>query len=283
MGFRDKDGAAARSSGPTLKGRSKAGASAAGRPCDYSGMSYALLREHGPSNGPATTQYPTGAERQYEDGVFNTSADYCETYGHDLATGAAMTAEEYAARDPEGRAIIKAAEYFPPPEEPDAEYPFLLTTGRIVYHFHTRTKTGRAPELNAAAPKAFVRDRRMPTRERSGSTMASWWRSDRGAATSSLPPGISGIEPGVVFLPFHYGDEGDDSGRPPTAANRLTMSGWDPVSKQPHFKYAAVSIRPATAVSERARDDGATSLAGRRSDRQRRETAVPAASGETRR
>ena len=50
-----------------------------------------------------------------------------------------------------------------------------------------------------------------------------------------------GIEPGLVFMPFHYGDDGDDD--EPTAANRLTMSGWDPVSKQPHFKYAAVSIR----------------------------------------
>jgi hypothetical protein len=42
-------------------------------------------------------------------------------------------------------------------------------------------------------------------------------------------------------MPFHYGDDGNEDR--PTAANRLTMSGWDPVSKQPHFKYAAVSIR----------------------------------------
>jgi hypothetical protein len=82
-------------------------------------------------------------------------------------------------------------------------------------------------------------------------------------------------------MPFHYGDEGDDSGTAPTAANRLTMTGWDPVSKQPHFKYAAVAIRPATAVGERARSNGATALAGRRGNGARREE--PVAAGETRR
>jgi hypothetical protein len=59
------------------------------------------------------------------------------------------------------------------------------------------------------------------------------------------------------------------------------MTGWDPVSKQPHFKYAAVAIRPATAVSERARGNGVTALAGRRSDRTRQEP--PVAAGETQR
>src|SRR4030095_2621769 len=90
------------------------------------------------------------------DGMFNTAADYCEVYGHDLATGAAITATEYAARDPKGRAVIKGAEYLPPPQEPDDEYPLLLATGRVVDPVHTRTKTGRSAGLNAAAPAAFV-------------------------------------------------------------------------------------------------------------------------------
>ena len=51
----------------------------------------------------------------------------------------------------------------------------------------------------------------------------------------------SGIEPGLVFIPFHYGywDDPDRS----RAANELTITEWDPVSKQPHYKYAAVRIR----------------------------------------
>jgi anaerobic selenocysteine-containing dehydrogenase len=49
--------------------------------------------------------------------------------------------------NPAGRAILKAAKYVPAHEPPDEDYPFLFTTGRTVYHFHTRTKTGRAPEV----------------------------------------------------------------------------------------------------------------------------------------
>ena len=280
MDFRDKDGE------PLVKWTDASGAfedwkrMSEGRPCDYSGMSHQRLRESGPIQWPCNAQYPTGKERQYEDGVFNTSAEYCETYGHDLATGAAVQPEQYAARDPTGRAIIKGAEYFPPPEEPDDAFPFLLTTGRVVHHFHTRTKTGRAPELNAAAPRAFVEIAKSDAEQLGvddGELVEV--RSRRGRAI--VPARVTGIEPGVAFMPFHYGDEGDDSGMPPTAANRLTMTGWDPVSKQPHFKYAAVSIKPVSAIGDRARSNGTTALAGRRGDRPRPEE--PVAAGETRR
>ena len=52
---------------------------------------------------------------------------------------------------------------------------------------------------------------------------------------------IGEIEPGCVFVPFHYGywDDEDE----PRAANELTLTGWDPVSKQPFFKFAAVRIK----------------------------------------
>jgi anaerobic selenocysteine-containing dehydrogenase len=156
MGFQDKDGQ------PLVKWRDSEGAFASwrecsrGRPCDYSAMTYEKLRGPSGIQWPCTEEFPDGKERQYEDGVFNTAADYCETYGHDLVTGAAIDPMQYAARDPKGRAIIKGAEYVPPPEEPDEDFPFLLTTGRVVYHFHTRTKTARAPALDGAAPNVFV-------------------------------------------------------------------------------------------------------------------------------
>jgi hypothetical protein len=54
---------------------------------------------------------------------------------------------------------------------------------------------------------------------------------------------IGEIEPGHVFVPFHYG-YWDDPERA-RAANELTVNGWDPVSKQPFFKYAAVRVRKA--------------------------------------
>jgi ferredoxin-nitrate reductase len=254
MDFRDRDG------GPLLKWTDAEGAFDAwrecsrGRPCDYSGMSYAKLRTLGAIQWPCTDAYPEGRERQYEDGVFNTAADYCETYGHDLATGAAVKPEEYAARDPKGRAVIKGAEYLPPPEQPDAHYPFLLTTGRVTHHFHTRTKTGRAPALQAAAPEAFIELAEVDA-VRLGVVEGDEVevRSRRGRVV--VPARLGGVEPGVVFIPFHYGDDGSDDHA--TAANRLTISGWDPVSKQPHFKYAAVSVsrvggrRPQEAVRHR--------------------------------
>jgi ferredoxin-nitrate reductase len=239
MDFRDKDGA------PLVKWTDSAGAfeswkaCSQGRPCDYSAMTHERLHA-GPIQWPCNERYPEGRERLYEDGVFNTSASFCETYGHDLATGAAITAEEYASRDPNGRAIIKGAEYQPPPEEPDDDYPFLLTTGRVTYHFHTRTKTGRSPKLSAAAPSVFVEMADVDARAL-GVTEDDLVeiRSRRGHVVA--PVRLGGVEPGVVFIPFHYGDDGTDD--EPSAANRLTLTGWDPVSKQPHFKYAAVAIK----------------------------------------
>jgi ferredoxin-nitrate reductase len=240
MDFRDRDG------GPLVKWNDSEGAFEAwkacskGRPCDYSGMTYAKLRERSSIQWPCTDAYPEGRERLYEDGVFNTDAGYCETYGHDLMTGAAYEPNEYAAMDPKGRAFIKGAEYVPPPEEPDERFPFLLTTGRVTHHFHTRTKTGRAPALQAAAPEGFV-ELHPDDASRLGIAEGDEVEVTSRRGTACAPARLSGIEPGVVFMPFHYGDW-DAPGRQ-QAANRLTITGWDPVSKQPHFKYAAVAVR----------------------------------------
>src|SRR6185437_13580991 len=57
---------------------------------------------------------------------------------------------------------------------------------------------------------------------------------------------ISGVREGVAFAPFHYGywdTDGDGPGKHPRAANELTITAWDPVSKQPTFKVAAVRVR----------------------------------------
>jgi ferredoxin-nitrate reductase len=218
-----------------------------GRPCDYSGLSYEQLEGGSGVQWPVREDSPNGTARLYTDGVFNTKADFCELYGHDLMTGAALSADEYRAADPNGRAILKAADWAPPPEWPDDDYPLMLTTGRVVYHFHTRTRTGRAPELQGAAPDVFVQ---LSDQDAASAGIADGdlveVRSRRGLVVG--PARIGGIDPGLVFIPFHYGSwdphdgrrEREDGG--PTAANELTITGWDPVSKQPWFKYAAVAI-----------------------------------------
>jgi anaerobic selenocysteine-containing dehydrogenase len=211
-----------------------------GRPCDYSGLTYERLTGGSGIQWPCNDEYPDGRERLYEDGVFNTSADYCETYGHDLATGAAMTREKYQANDPKGKAFIKAADYIPPKEEPDGDYPFWLTTGRVVYHFHTRTKTARSPELQGAAPEAYVQ-MSPEDAERLGIAEGDMVQVESRRGSAVAPARLGDILPGHVFMPFHYGYwEGEDRRR---AANEMTMTAWDPVSKQPHFKYSAVRVK----------------------------------------
>jgi ferredoxin-nitrate reductase len=124
-----------------------------GRPCDYTGLSYDKLRGGSGVQWPCNDEHPDGTERLYADGNFNTETDYCETYGRDLLTGAESTEMEHRALAPAGRAFLLAAGYQPPHEVPEEEYPFSYTTGRTVYQFHTRTKTARAPQLQAAAPE----------------------------------------------------------------------------------------------------------------------------------
>ncbi|RKN23885.1 nitrate reductase [Micromonospora musae] len=242
MDFRDRDGR------PLIRWTSPEEAFEAwkecsrGRPCDYTGLSYDRLRGGSGIQWPCTDARPEGTERLYVDGVFPTDPEVCETYGQDLATGAELLADEYRAKQPGGRAFLHADEYRPSPEVPDAEHPMLLTTGRTVYQFHTRTKTGRAPQLNAAAPDVWVELNPVDA-ERLGIGEGDLVgvSSARGAVQARAR--LSGIRPGVVFLPFHYGwFDQDPADRTPRAANELTITAWDPVSKQPLFKVAAVAV-----------------------------------------
>ncbi|HEU5130242.1 MAG TPA: nitrate reductase [Glycomyces sp.] len=244
LDLRDKDGE------PLVKWDGPEGAfeawkaCTAGRPCDYTGLTYERLRGGG-VQWPCNEEHPEGTERLYADGRFWSSPEYCESYGRDMVTGAPLEPDEYKSMNPYGKAVIKAAEYLPPHEQPDDDYPFALTTGRTLYHFHTRTKTGRAPQLARAAPEVWVEMSAGDARERG------WDEGDllrivtpRGRVEARLR--VSGVRPGVVFLPFHYG-YWDTTGHAPEdgrgrAANELTVTEWDPVSKQPLFKTAAARV-----------------------------------------
>jgi anaerobic selenocysteine-containing dehydrogenase len=247
LGLQDKDGA------PLVTWRDAEGAfegwkeCSRGRPCDYSGLSYAKLRGGSGIQWPCTDEHPDGTERLYADGQFWAQPDYCESYGRDMVTGAPVEADEYKAMNPTGRAVLKAAEYLPPHELPGQDFPFQLITGRTLYHFHTRTKTARAPQLHRAAPDVWV--------EMSASDAADRGLGEGDLLEVSTPRGrvrarlrISGIRPGVLFLPFHYGYWDTEGGSQPAgeqdgrAANELTATDWDPLSKQPIFKTAAAAV-----------------------------------------
>lgn len=248
MDFRDKDG------GPLVTWHDPESAfeawkrCSAGRPCDYTGITYDRLRGASGVQWPCNEQAPDGTERLCTDGAGWAHPDVCQSYGKDLVTGAADEPVEYRSLNPDGKAVIRAAAYLPPHEAPDAEHPFQLTTGRTLYHFHTRTKTARAPQLNAAAPGVWV--------EACASDAAGLGLDEGDLVEVSTPRGalrgrlrVTGIRPGLLFVPFHYGywdtqaRYGPGGGEPGRAANETTVTDWDPVSKQPLFKTAAAALR----------------------------------------
>ncbi|UTI66108.1 molybdopterin-dependent oxidoreductase [Paraconexibacter antarcticus] len=206
----------------------------AGRPCDYTAISYEDLR------GASGVQW--GGDRLYADGRFPWAhPDACETYTKDLVTGEPVGAEGYRARNPEGRAMLRAATHVPPREPATPDHPLLLITGRTVYHFHTRTKTGRVPELQAAAPDVWVELSPADAAAR-GIAEGDVVRVTSRRGTVEAPARISGVREGAVFVPFHYG-YWDAPGRGhERAANELVRTDWDAVSKQPLFKAGAVTV-----------------------------------------
>jgi anaerobic selenocysteine-containing dehydrogenase len=243
MDFRDRDGA------PLVKWHDPESAfrawqaCSAGRPCDYTGLSYEALRAGGETQWPCNERFPRGRERLYGEHDFYADPAYCESYGRDLVTGTAVEPDEYRALNPQGKAIIKAAEYLPAAEAPGGDYPLALNTGRTVYHFHTRTKTGRAPQLVAAAPDVWA--------ELSATDAESHGVGEGDVVDVVTARGrvrararITGIRPGVVFVPFHYGywDLDRLHDRHDRAANELTITEWDPASKQPIYKTAACRL-----------------------------------------
>ena len=137
-----------------------------------------------------------------------------------------------------GRGRFVPAQIVAPAEEPDAEYPMVLTTGRQLEHWHTGSMTRRASMLDDLEPEAvaYVAARDLERlRLRSGEKIRVSTR--RGAI--ELKARIDGaIPPGLIFIPFAYAE---------AAANMLTNPQLDPFGKIPEFKFCAARIEPAEA------------------------------------
>jgi formate dehydrogenase major subunit len=137
-----------------------------------------------------------------------------------------------------GRGKFVPARIVAPAEEPDAEYPMVLTTGRQLEHWHTGSMTRRASMLDDLEPEAvaYVSARDLERlRLRSGEKIRVSTR--RGAI--ELKARIDGaIPPGLIFVPFAYAE---------AAANMLTNPQLDPFGKIPEFKFCAAKIEPAEA------------------------------------
>ncbi|MCW2818424.1 MAG: fdhF, partial [Marmoricola sp.] len=122
-----------------------------------------------------------------------------------------------------------------------------------VYQFHTRTKTGRSRALHQAAPDAWV-ELNPADADPLGIAEGDWVRVESPRGSIEVRARIGQVMPGAVFAPFHYGHwDPDDlaaidspvegpADRNHRLANELTMTVWDPVSKQPYFKTAACKV-----------------------------------------
>lgn len=132
-----------------------------------------------------------------------------------------------------GKGLFSAIEYLAPDEGVSSEYPFVLTTGRELVHYHTGTMSRKAPGLNGLVPKGRLEisledaarlgihdGAKVRVTSRRGAIEPFAWVTDR-------------VSPGLVFMPFHYAE---------APANRLTNPVLDPIAKIPEFKVAAVNV-----------------------------------------
>lgn len=132
-----------------------------------------------------------------------------------------------------GEGRLSAVEYKPPQEEPDGEYPFVLTTGRIAFHYHTGSMTRRSETLEGEAPESFVEVNPADAARLGiahGETVRVYSRRGelrlKAVVTERVP--VS-----TLFIPFHFAE---------AAANVLTNPVIDPVAKIPEYKVCAAAI-----------------------------------------
>ncbi len=132
-----------------------------------------------------------------------------------------------------GKGMFHAIDWQPPAETADDEYPLYLTTGRVLYQYHTGTMTMRSEGLMDRAPESFVeispRDAETYGIEDGGRVNIA---SRRGTINALVKVSHKAVD-GTVFIPFHYAQ---------AAANKLTNAALDPVSGIPEFKVCAVKL-----------------------------------------
>jgi len=181
-----------------------------GRMLDYSGMDYKKLEHQRGIQWPCRDEEgkEEGTQRLYTDGKF-----------------------QYE----DGKAKLITLPFIDNNEKPDDEYPFWLNSGRVVEHFHTRTRTGKVGNLNKFSPTPYMEMNPDSAREL-GIGQSSYARltSRRGDAVVMVQL-TQRVPPNMVFIPFHFHE----------CVNRLTLGLLDPHSRQPAFKQCSVKIEPA--------------------------------------
>jgi assimilatory nitrate reductase catalytic subunit len=190
---------------------------------DYGGITYEKIDANQGIFWPCPDEEHPGTPRLFEPGSWNP-----------VARGAGPF------YFPDGRARFIYADYAPPTEDTDAEYPLMLTTGRVVSHFLSGTQTRRIGPLVDHCPEPFIEVHpRMATEL--GIADGAWATAEsrRGACTLRARV-VKTIRPDTIFIPYHW------PGR--KSANQLTISAQDPISKIPEYKVCAARLRLASAA-----------------------------------
>ncbi len=134
---------------------------------------------------------------------------------------------------PDGLGVFSPIEWKPPAEVPDAEYPFVLTTGRVIWQWHTGTMTRRSWSLEKEAPIGWIEINTEDAKEL-GIKDQEVVRASTRRGSIDIPARVTPeIVKGVMFIPFHYREH---------PANRLTHNALDPIAKIPEFKACAVKV-----------------------------------------
>jgi len=135
-----------------------------------------------------------------------------------------------------GLGLFSAIEYIPPAELPDQDYPFLMTTGRVLYHYHTGTMTRRSKGPSERYPTSLVEINPADAEKLNiadGQTVVVASRRGEVEAKAQLTEKSA---PGTIFMNFHFTD---------TPVNLLTNPALDPIGKIPEYKVCAVKLQAA--------------------------------------
>jgi formate dehydrogenase alpha subunit len=134
---------------------------------------------------------------------------------------------------PDGMGVMHALEWKPPAEVPDNEYPFILTTGRCIWQWHTGTMTRRSEDLEAEEPTGWI-EINVDDAKALGISDKEMIRAITRRGQVNVPARVTkNIKKGEMFMPFHFKE---------CAANTLTNNALDPACKIPEFKACAVKV-----------------------------------------
>ncbi len=137
-----------------------------------------------------------------------------------------------------GKAQFFARPFLPPAEQPDAEFPFVLTNGRVEHQWHTLTKTGKVASLNKLNPEAFLQIHPADA-EQLDVHQGCLVRVDSRRGFAIYPAQVTTrVRPGECFAPIHWNDQFGEN----LAVNAATSDAVDAISLQPEFKFSAVAL-----------------------------------------